>query len=389
VYVLFSAISVHAQWVDMLFPASGSVRALASKDSILFASASEGRVLITNKNTKQWTEPTSNLTSKLVNTFLVDGDNIFAGTASNGLFRSTDNGTTWNTLGLSASVYAVSKYDSTIYVSSGNGLHTSTDNGLTWARINSYKNVKGTLLHRERLFCISAEAGLFISDDSGKTWKTPTNSVGSTTLAAIIEHQNDIYISTYGAGVFRSSDDGESWNSVNIGLSNFDVLALESNDDVIFGGTYGGGVFASNNKGNVWVPVNTGVTDFHVYSFAKDDSTLFMATGNSGVWRRPLRQFVNLKSIVYTPQSHAFNMSCFPNPFNTSATIGYKLDNSDEVLVEVYDVLGRKIQTLVDGTVAAGEQSVRFSTGTLPEGIYYAKLKTSSAQSQIKMVLSK
>lgn len=380
---------LYSQWADMYFPVNGSVKTLAVKDSLIFASAAEGRVLIAQSNSNQWLEPTSNLSGILVTTFLVHGDEIFAGTPSSGIFRSTDNGTSWNASGSNVkNVYSISFYDSTLYAATLGGVYSSIDNGLIWTRLNSIKSVKGVLLHEDRLFCASAEVGLYVSDDFGKIWSAAQNGIPSTTLSTIIKHENDLYIATYGSGVFRSSDDGANWVSVNTGLSNFDVLAFESINDVIFAGTYGGGVFASNTKGKVWVPVNTGATDFHVYGFAHDDTTMFMATGNSGVWRRPLTQFINLKSVSLASQANA-SASCFPNPFNSSTTINYTLDNSEEVLVEVYDILGRNVRTLVDGIIDAGEQVVTFNAAALPEGIYYTKLKTSSAQSQIKMILSK
>lgn len=388
-YIATFTVSAFAQWVDMHVPVNGSVKAVAVKDSMVFASAAEGRLLIANSSTNQWEEPTSNLTGKLVNTFLVHGNDIFAGTASNGLFRSTNYGLSWNTTGLSVTdIYAVSQYDSTIYVSSYGGVDASKDNGVTWARINSYRNSKGVLSHNQRLFCISAEVGLHVSDDSGKTWSAAQNGIPTITLSAITEHENDLYISTYGGGVFRSSDNGVNWVSANEGLLNYDVLAFESINNVIVGGTYGGGVFASNIKGKMWAPVNTGVTDFHVYSLAKNDSIVFMATGNGGVWRRPVREFINLKYGVHITEQSAFGMSCYPNPFTASTTIQYSLNNSEKILVEVYDVLGRKIQTLVDGIVDVGQQVTSFNGARLPKGIYYAKLTTSSAQSQIKLVLS-
>jgi photosystem II stability/assembly factor-like uncharacterized protein len=378
-----------SQWVDMHIPVNGSVKAVAIKDSVIFASAAEGRFLMAKTTGDQWIEPATNMSGIIINTFHVNGNDIFAGTLSAGLFRSTDDGASWVNLGLSVNnIYSVSVFDSTLYVSSFFGVHSSKDNGSTWVRLNSILSTKGVLLHKKRLYCISAEKGLFISDDSGKTWNTPTSSVASNALSAIIEHENDIYISTLGAGVFRSSDNGESWNSVNVGLSNFDLLALASNGDVLFGGTYGGGVFASNNKGKLWAPVNTGVTDFHVYSFAKNDSMLFMASGNSGVWRRPLRQFINLQSGVEMQRSNTLAISCFPNPFNTSTAIRYTLNNTEKVLVEIFDILGRKILTLVDRTMDEGGHVVSFNAASLPKGIYYAKLTTSTAQSQIKMVLS-
>ncbi len=60
-----------------------------------------------------------------------------------------------------------------------------------------------------------------------------------------------------------------------------------------------------------------------------------------------------------------------------------------QVSLAVYDILGRKVATLVDGHQGEGEQQVNFSSADrhLATGIYYAVLTSSSAKRIIKMVL--
>lgn len=66
----------------------------------------------------------------------------------------------------------------------------------------------------------------------------------------------------------------------------------------------------------------------------------------------------------------------YPNPFVNNTTITYALPQEDFVSIEVYDALGRKVQTLVSGKKAAGNYSVSLDGGSLARGTYLYKIKT-------------
>ena len=65
----------------------------------------------------------------------------------------------------------------------------------------------------------------------------------------------------------------------------------------------------------------------------------------------------------------------YPNPFNPATEISYSLSEPGEVILEVYDVTGRKVQTLVDTHQNAGEHQVTFDGGDLSSGLYVYRLQ--------------
>lgn len=64
----------------------------------------------------------------------------------------------------------------------------------------------------------------------------------------------------------------------------------------------------------------------------------------------------------------------YPNPFNPTTTIGFSLTNAGRVSLKVYDVLGREVRTLLDGTKGPGEYHVTFNAAGLPSGVYLYRL---------------
>lgn len=78
----------------------------------------------------------------------------------------------------------------------------------------------------------------------------------------------------------------------------------------------------------------------------------------------------------------------FPNPFNPSTVIKYSIPVSGQVNLQVYDVLGRLVKTLIDETKQAGEYTLEYKTD-LPSGVYYYSLKTGSFTETRKMTVIK
>ncbi|MDZ7372271.1 MAG: endo-1,4-beta-xylanase, partial [candidate division KSB1 bacterium] len=63
-------------------------------------------------------------------------------------------------------------------------------------------------------------------------------------------------------------------------------------------------------------------------------------------------------------------LPAYPNPFNSETVIGYVLPRTGHVFLQLYDLSGRKVRTLVDEPQNAGEHKFRFSADSLPSGIY-------------------
>ncbi len=75
--------------------------------------------------------------------------------------------------------------------------------------------------------------------------------------------------------------------------------------------------------------------------------------------------------------------SIFPNPFRESATVVYSVPVTGRVRLTLWDVLGREIAELVDGTVTAGEHRVRFDALDLPPGAYVFQIANVNTQRSV------
>lgn len=79
----------------------------------------------------------------------------------------------------------------------------------------------------------------------------------------------------------------------------------------------------------------------------------------------------------------------YPNPFNPSTSISYSIAKPGVVKLEVFDLLGQKIASLVDQVQTAGEYEISFEASEIPSGIYIYRLTNNGQTSIRKMTLIK
>ncbi len=93
-----------------------------------------------------------------------------------------------------------------------------------------------------------------------------------------------------------------------------------------------------------------------------------------------------------TSQATMFSLAQnYPNPFNPSTTIEYELPEHSTVTLNIYDIQGRNIQTLVSESKPAGHYEVQWNGTDEPgkqvaAGIYFARLQAGQYSSVVKMV---
>ena len=79
----------------------------------------------------------------------------------------------------------------------------------------------------------------------------------------------------------------------------------------------------------------------------------------------------------------------YPNPFNPSTRIHYSIEKAAHVSLEVYNLLGQEVATLVNLRQEPGSYTVPFNALNLPSGVYFYRLEAGSFTSMKKLVLMK
>ena len=413
-----------AQWVQTNEPNS-YIYSFAISGVNLFAGGYGGVYLTTNNGTS-WTAVNSGfphyaaVLALAVSPNGTGGTNLFAGTGDwqcfcgDGVFLSTDNGTSWtavdsgltntDVLALAVSPNGASgtnlfagigdKYVGSVFLSTNNGTSwTAVDSGLTSLLYVGSLAISPNGTGGTNLFA-GTDDGVFLSTNNGTSWTAVDSGLTNTYVVSLVVSPEGtsgthLFAGTDPASVFVSTNNGTSWTAVDSGLTDewVDALAVSSNGTGgtnLFAGT-AGGVFLSTNNGTSWTADNTGLNNTDVRALTVSGTNLFAATFGGGVWRRPLSEMITSVEKPVADAKHFSLDQNYPNPFNPSTTIKYSIPKQSHVTLKVYDILGREAATLVNEEKPAGNYEVEFSLSgirNLASGIYFYQILVSALQSK-------
>ena len=107
-----------------------------------------------------------------------------------------------------------------------------------------------------------------------------------------------------------------------------------------------------------------------------------------------LTPYVTSDADETTPELIALKISNYPNPFNPTTTIAFSLQNKESVSLEIFNVKGQKVKTLLKNEILTGNQKILWNGkdnhgNNVGSGIYFSRIKTESETAVGKMVLIK
>ncbi len=118
-----------------------------------------------------------------------------------------------------------------------------------------------------------------------------------------------------------------------------------------------------------------------------DRKTLFI-TGGSSVYE--VKPFITAAGSISPNLPGKFRLyQNFPDPFNPSTMIVFYLPKNEYVTLKIYDIMGRDIETLIEGYIPAGEHKLQWSAVGLASGVYLCRMQTKDFSETIKMIYQK
>jgi hypothetical protein len=317
------------------------------------------------------------------------GTSVYAGTSSRGVYRSTNNGTSWTAInnGLTTVyVYSLAAVGTNLYAGMAGRIFVSTDGGANWT-LGTGEPLSGIFVSLAGLGTSVFAADRYNNDvykstDNGITWSALHSGISSP--YSLTATATNVYAGCYGYGVYVSTNSGTTWGTAADGPLDGYVNALATDGTAIYAGT-DFGVYCLPSSSGSWGPVNTGLT-LKVTSCLVTGGTLFVGTAGGGAWKRALIELSVGPSSNEVPAQFSLSQN-YPNPFNPSTTIKFDLPKTSYVNLTVYDVLGREVFVLVNERRDAGDYEVRFDGSNLASGVYFYRLQTESFVDTKKLLL--
>ena len=194
----------------------------------------------------------------------------------------------------------------------------------------------------------------------------------------------------FGVALMHSIDSGLSWDYYEIGVHG-QALSIS---------------FRTENEGWAVVPLSESMVTTYDYGvnwtnyIAPDSSKLYEIVFTDSLTGYAVGEDGVIVKYKYQPPDNVYENSTtvikdfvlyqnYPNPFNPTTTIRYNLSEPGQVSVNIYNVLGNHIATLVQDYKSSGQHSVVWNAENEPSGVYYFQLNMNGKLATRKMVLLK
>jgi hypothetical protein len=220
----------------------------------------------------------------------------------------------------------------------------------------------------------------------GGTWLVDTVGLSNYSyLDALYPGKNGEMYGTYRPNLVHRSNSG-TWSTLNLpsfgaaSITNM-VLSVDSSGAVFIAvrgsnaiSTYGGlGVYFSTDTGATWK--YAGLDSIFVNQLVSYGDSTYAATNNGlYILTRTVVGATSVRQVGNVPTTYALYQN-YPNPFNPTTTIRYQLKVKSFVTLTVYDVLGRKVATLVNEEEPVGNHSTYWDAANFSSGVYFYQLK--------------
>ena len=333
-----------------------------------FLVAIEGKVLMTrdalkfNKKIDWWTLATiSGIPNAL--TISADGDVAYVGTIQGKLYRIE---------GISDAVTKdLATVDSTCVITKTE-IDATVFNGRAITSIaidpQDANNVIVTLgNYGNDDYVFSSTDGTTFTSVQNDLPKVPVYSslIENTTGLVIIGTENGIY----------TSEDMKTWTADKV-VTNVPVMDIKQQ------------LLENHDARYIYLIDEVGDTTSVPYSSISNQDVIYIATYGRGLYN--CEDFVQKEGesiIENTTSAGSFELSIYPNPVVSEATINFNVDETATVSYQIYDLSGRMVQNATLGNYGQGSHSVNFNVNGLTTGTYIVKVQAGSATSTSKILV--
>ncbi len=376
-----------------------------------------------------------------VNDLFISGSTVYAATANNGIYRSTDSTATWQQLNVglnNAQAIRCSQViliGSILYTATEDGIYKSTDNAASWVKKSDGIIIGSgsTFISAQSIFELNGVlitgtySGIYRSTNGGENWLT-TNISGMHIWAKNFTLHNGIifaaresinnptgYTSTNNGltwsnltgpsffptitffsepgklftgtihGAWLSTNNGVNWAERSIGLTSdpYNSSFIRVNGVLVSSLKFGGsGMFKSSNDGILWENFGQGLPFLNSINEIIIFNGKILAATSSGIYQRNTSEVTGITQIsMEIPNNFSLSQN-YPNPFNPATKIKFSIPSTDgntqRVMLTVFDITGRQAAILVNNELKSGIYEADFDASSLASGIYFYKLEVFS-----------
>ena len=280
--------------------------------------------------------------------------------------------------------------------------------GMTGTRAGTVSTISVSPQNTNIIWAGTSDSHIWVSTNNGEDWDDVSDDLPHRWVSRIIADpldENTAYATFTGLKwadpephVFRTTDAGESWEDISSNLPDAPVNAFvvdHIDNNYLFVGS-DLGAYYSSNLGESWEYLDANLPMVSVYDMKIHQVDHYLAVGTHArsIYRLDLSTIVGIDDISLNNDFSTTELKNYPNPFKNETTISFVLPKDDYVRMDIFDIKGSKVASLISKEMKAGQQSIVWNgndqSGTqLPEAIYICKLTVANNTTTLKILLSK
>jgi photosystem II stability/assembly factor-like uncharacterized protein len=290
----------------------------------------------------------------------------------------------------------------------GAGLWTAISpdltDGIPGTRLGTVTTIAVAPTNSNVIWAGTDDSHVWVSTDYGANWTDVSASLPDRWVTRVTPDptdQNTAYVTFSGLKwidpqphVFRSTNSGQSWTDISSNLPDAPIngFAVDRQyPNFLFVGT-DLGAYYSDNYGQSWQYLSSALPMIPVYDLKVHDSEYYLAIGTHGrsMYKLDLSQLTGIEPEEIQPIAASFKLEQnYPNPFNPSTNLGFGISDFGFVTLEIFDVSGRKVATLVGKELTPGEYAVQWNGRNdagqaVGSGMYFYRLEVSGKETSFQ-----
>ncbi len=254
--------------------------------------------------------------------------------------------------------------------------------GISWTNIN-------------KIYIGTSNGRILVTTDNGANWSVQTGFPYVSDFTVDMGNDNICYATlggTNGTHVLKTTNGGVNWVNITSNMPNIaanSVVLRTADPRIIIVGT-DIGVFQSVDEGASWISFNSGLPAVEIYDMKYKQSVgiILAATHGRGCWTFDLGVVLGIDPYSIIPKTFELSQN-YPNPFNPHTKIKFGVPKNSHVKLDVFDALGKKVETLVDQNMNPGTFEVTWNATAYSSGVYFYKIETEGFSETKRMILTK
>lgn len=405
-FLLLFSITVVAQWTNTNFPDDRPPNHIAIVDNFIFVASDSNRLYRSSDNGASWEITNNGIIAGSIKDLIFNESanpaSLFAATDS-GVYKSTDYGNSWSLSnnGITDNdVWTLYYADNYMFAGCFIKNFRSTDYGDSWAEMavgDPSQEIRDFLLYGNLLFAGLQNLGtnIYKSTDYGLTWDPSDNGIPSD--VGYLERLDTRLFAAFYATIYESPDHGNSWTEIFSGLPpGYPITEMKTFSDYMFISALSG-VYILHKDSASARNITDNLSFTSVISLDVNNELIVSGLFNfpAGVYELWTRPTSDITTYIVKQEEFLVEFSIsqnYPNPFNPATEIEFQIPRSGVTRLKVYDNLGREVKTLVNARKPAGTYTVQWD-GTndagqpVASGIYLYRLRVGNKTAVGKMLL--